>query len=214
MPNSNGSPAARLILLCVNKLGNMPPASLLGPFVDVDNAQAAPIVGNAPTALTFTMQSQQQDNWCWAAITSSICAFYPPPNGTRPKEQCEIATTFLGVPCCLNPLPAPSADWPGNKTFSLEVPLNQFGHLAKPKIPGFLEFPSIVQEIDGQRPVCCHIDWGGESDGHFVVIVGYDSANQEVFVRDPSRSPVHGNLPYKGSATFPGGKWNETYLTS
>ncbi len=192
----------------------MPTASFLGPFVDIANVQTAPAVGNAPRVLKFTMQAQQQDYWCWAAVASSICAFYPPPNGTPAKPQCEIATTFLGIPCCLNPLPAPSADWPGNEEFSLEVPLDQFGHLAQPKIGGALDFPSIIREIDAERPVCCHVDWGGGSDGHFVVIVGYNPANQEIVVRDPSHTPVHGSLRYVGRATFPGGAWNETYLTS
>lgn len=195
----------------------MPSASLLGPFTDVAGEPMGPPAEPSPAAvgpkvLGFNIQSQEQTNWCWAAVASSVCGYYASRGEGAPQSQCQIATQFLGLECCIDPLPPPSDNWAGNKTFTLELPLDVLGHFAPPMVTGSLDLASIVREIDGGRPICCHIDWGG-AEGHFVVMIGYDSVHGDVIVRDPAGTIVNGTLPFKSGGTFPGGKWSETYLT-
>lgn len=157
------------------------------------------------------MQSQEQTNWCWAAVASSVCAYYAARGSGALRSQCQIATQFLGLECCITPLPPPSEDWPGNKRFTLQVPLDVLGHFSPPIVRGPLDPRVIAQELERQRPVCCQIEWG-PNDGHFAVIVGCDFEHNDVTVRDPAGT-LSGTFPYNGANTFPGGRWTETYLS-
>jgi hypothetical protein len=163
------------------------------------------------------MQPQQQTEWCWAAITASVSAFF---KDSPARTQCDIATECLNVTCCVTPLPPPPPPyWDGNRTYTLDAALTAVGHLGGNPVPGQLDFPAITAQIDAGRPVCCHITWdaGGPpgDDGHFTAIVGYDAPNRDVIVRDPY--PVFGNgtFPFDAFRTsYYGGTWDYTYLTS
>ena len=192
----------------------MPLPSFLGPFVDVPAAPAAQLAANrppggagAPHILTFTMQDQQQTEWCWAATAASVSAYY---NVAKVWTQCEVASQCLGMDCCIIPLPPPPPPyWAGNRMYTLDFALNVIQHLASGPTGDVLTFSSITDEIKGGRPVCCHISWG-----HFNVIVGYyDDSNQDIVVRDP----LHGEqtLPYAMFvSSYYGGAWDDSYLTS
>jgi Papain-like cysteine protease AvrRpt2 len=185
----------------------MPQTALLGEFTDVPASPAGeqePADGSA--VLTFEMQSQKQPKWCWAAVTSSVCAYYAQ-DGAASPSQCQIATQFLGMECCATPWPDGS-----DQAFTLEVPLQVLGHLPAPTVVGSVDMSTIIGEIKGRRPVCCHIDWG-DDQGHFVVIVGYDQLHNDVIARDPAGTIANGIHPFNGAKTFPGGTWTETYLT-
>jgi hypothetical protein len=92
--------------------------------------------------------------------------------------------------------------------YALDVALSVIQHLAAGPTDGVLPFSSIMSEINGGRPICCHISWD-----HFNVIVGYyDDSNQDIVVRDP----FHGDhtLPYKTFLSdYYGGSWDYSYLT-
>ena len=191
--------------------------TLFDPFTDIADGARAPKANAGgslpgPNVLQFDMQSQEQTKWCWAAVASSVCAYYAERGEGSAKSQCEIATQFLGMQCCITPLPPASANWPGNQDFTLKVPLETLNHF-EPPVLGPLNIAGIAAEIDSGRPICCHIDWAN-SPGHFVVIIGYDSAHNEIIVRDPAGMIINGTLPLKGGGTFPGGTWNESYRTT
>src|SRR5204862_8275584 len=60
-------------------------------------AAAAP----APPAgfLTFAMQPQEDNNWCWAAVAASTWVFYNA-GGTTWSQQCDVASAELSLTCC------------------------------------------------------------------------------------------------------------------
>lgn len=192
-------------------------ASFLGPFVDLadgPSAQDASPTAGTPGAniLDVTIQPQSQSNWCWAAVAASVSDYYAKRGGPAAQSQCQLATTFLNAACCLDPMPPPDTDWPGNKEFSLDLPLSTLGLLAGSKVSSAASFPAIRQEVSAGRPIGCHISWSS-GDGHFVCIIGVDEALKEVVVRDPAGLLTEGSYPFSDAATFPGGVWDETYFT-
>ena len=101
-----------------------------------------------------------------------------------------------------------------NRKHALEDALDAVKHLAQGPLPNTLDFAAIANEIDGGRPVCCHIAWdpANPDDGHFNVIVGYDFSNQDIDVCDCLGDST---LPYTTFLTAYQGKgsWDITYLT-
>src|SRR4029079_4998564 len=58
------------------------------------------LAGGAPTCgnpLRFTMQQQQQTEWCWAAVSVSVNLFYHPASG---QTQCAVANVAMGPTTC------------------------------------------------------------------------------------------------------------------
>ena len=188
----------------------MPLPAFLGPFVDLSASPAAAAPAGPPAdgvILPFTMQVQQQTEWCWAATAASVSAFY---NVAPVLSQCQIASECLGgMECCITPLPPPPPPyWEGNCSYALDAALNVVKHLAAGPTGDILPFASIMNEINGRRPICCHI-----STGHFNAIVGYhNDSNQDLVVRDP----LYGEhiVPYRVFVSGNNGSvWDDTYLT-
>lgn len=182
-------------------------ASFLGPFQPLPASgptmAASPVggAGFAATTLPFVMQSQLQGNWCWAATSSSVSAFFDPSSGW---SQCNVASASLGSACCSAPLPC-------DRPFTLDGPLTVTGNL-QGLLAGNDVRASLQAEIDAGRPVCCHISWisGG---GHFVALAGYDWSTDDLLVDDP----LYGRqtVPYSTFvAAYRGaGSWDYTYYT-
>jgi hypothetical protein len=194
--------------------------SFLGPFKEVTAGPVEPPEeassqeqGARSKHLSVPIVRPLPTEWCWAATAAAIASFYAlVDNVGRVLTACQVATECLFTPCC--PDPADPAD-PRNREYALEGALSAVGHLAQDPVMGALDFATIVREIDGDRPVCCHIAWdtSNPDNGHFNAIVGYDSGDQDVDICDC----LYGNqtLPY---ATFTNayegkGTWDWTYLT-
>jgi len=181
--------------------------SFLEPLTPIHPLQStasvkSPVGGSAGSrSLPFNMQIQQESNWCWAATTSSVSAFYDPSSGWT---QCNVATACLGQSCCVTSAPC-------NQTFTLDGPLGTTSNLAN-FFNGGDSWGNVQQEIDQSRLVCCHIGWFG-GGGHFVAISGYDSLTADLYIDDP----------LYGSATVPystflnsyrgSGQWDFSYYT-
>lgn len=150
----------------------------------------------------FKMQRQSETNWCWAAISASINAYF---GGDPAWSQCRVAGACLGPDCCASPGPCDSPH-------TLEHPLSVVGHLHRHGYGG-LSFDDIASAIDMRTVVCCHISWDG-GGGHFVVIVGYDPLNQDLLVLDPARGDD--TVPFDSfSRAYNGtGVWDWTYFSS
>src|SRR6185312_15066562 len=73
-----------------------------------------------------------------------------------------------------------------NIEYDIQTVLSDLNHLAGDPENEALDFKFIVKEINGGRPVCCHITWGGgdPNRGHYNLIAGYDSDNQDVDICD------------------------------
>jgi ABC-type bacteriocin/lantibiotic exporter with double-glycine peptidase domain len=146
------------------------------------------------------MQHQIHDQWCWAAVSTSVALYFHP---ASQWTQCSVANTALGQrTCCQNGGTAAC-----NQPWYLDRALQIVGSFAR--ILGQRATSAQVNaEINSSKPLCLRIGWnlGG---GHFVAIYGY--SGNFVNVADPwwGSSVVDFN-------SFPGnyqngGAWTHTY---
>ena len=164
----------------------------------------------------FTMQAQQETEWCWAAVAVSVHQFLDAA-AAGAWTQATLATPVLnlehaippGTVCSRNPdrcnLPA-----------RLDDALSVIGNLGP---SGFLQdehltFESLQDWIDHQLPVCARIVWF-QGGAHFIALDGYrilSSGAQQVHVQDPLYGPSLQLYNDLVSDYPPGGSWNDTYL--
>jgi len=131
--------------------------------------------------LAFTMQHQQQDNWCWAAAATSIAHYY---DASSSLTQCAVANAQLGrADCC-----GSGAGGPCNVPSGLPGPIQIAGHFDHSTV-GVATVADTRTEIDHGRPLGIRIGWSG-GGGHFIVITGYHlSGGQFLHVDDPWYGP-------------------------
>lgn len=161
--------------------------------------------------LAYFQQTQQQSNWCWAAVTASLCVFYG-----RFMTQCLVASRIFrgknSQTCCETP-----SDSGCNQVLLTELALSSF-KLLKEAIDAPISFTKVRGQIDLGRPVSCSIRWpsGG---GHAVVLDGYIQASAGegdfVSVQDPGTSADAVCMLYSAfrSAYRTNGAWKLTCLT-
>jgi hypothetical protein len=158
------------------------------------------------TRLHFTMQQQEQTQWCWAATSVSVRSHYDPQTGWT---QCGIVNAEKGLAVCCQDGSSDACNQPN----VLDSPLNRaevFDH----KQGGPVAYDSIRNEIDAGRPLAWRIGWTG-GGGHFAVIEGYQRVGAEwVAVDDPwygaSDVPVSS---LTGGAYKRSGSWTHSYFT-
>jgi len=171
-------------------------------------ASAAPD-GAAPfrCQLPFVMQKQAQDNWCWAAVSVSVAAFYSP---ASTWTQPDLVSHGLKNPACATDGSSPACDisWALDKALGLTKHLHTWNN-------GVAPVHTLRSELGAKRPIGCRIEWNG-GGAHFVAITGYhdDGVNQGITVDDSCNGRSHVDL-----AAFPavyhhhGGTWSHHYLT-
>ncbi|MER5926733.1 papain-like cysteine protease family protein [Streptomyces mirabilis] len=150
------------------------------------------------------MQQQRQSNWCWAATTASVAAFYNPETSWT---QCTVANKVLGLADCCSY----GGGNPCNVEHNLNQPLADVGCLDS-WFRGRYAWSELPQGLSGECPLCLHITWSG-GGGHFVTITGYNSAHQDVFVADAFYGPSDISYNTLCTAYQGGGTWDETYRT-
>lgn len=149
------------------------------------------------------MQTQQEDEWCWAAVSVSVDHYF---NAQSTKTQCQVVQAVLqNAGCCGNP---DTCDDPARLQDALTnvQRLNQI--LLRP-----LSFSEIQAQLNADLPVCARIAWpnGG---AHFVAVDGWSGseANPQVHVADPLfPSATHGYIEFV-SAYRGNGQWTATFL--
>jgi hypothetical protein len=154
----------------------------------------------------FSMQQQQQSNWCWAATATSVALFYGPASGWT---QCTVANDELGrTDCC-----ASGASGPCNVYGYLDQALSVVGRLDH-WVGGTASTAQIETEVTFARPLGIRVAWSG-GGAHFLCIIGQYSAGgvDYVTVDDPIYS--RSNVPYNTLLTaYQGtGTWTHTYYT-
>jgi hypothetical protein len=154
--------------------------------------------------LAFEIQPQQQNEWCWAAVSTTVALFYAPKSGWT---QCSVVNEGLGQATCCQDGGSSAC----NQPWFLEKALALVGHLAS-DFGGALGFDPIREQIDGGRPFGVCIDWTG-GGGHVVAIGGYDTEGQVIEVCDSMFGTSHVPLASFPSAYQGGGTWSWTYLT-
>ncbi|WP_018261982.1 papain-like cysteine protease family protein [Methylobacterium sp. WSM2598] len=182
-----------------------------------------PIQGHAPAAvsalggsapplrrrLSFGIEQQEQDNWCWAAVGVSIEHFYA---GARRRTQCALACTALGrQDCCAD---GGSDTTKCDKPWYLDRVLKIVGHLedttAQP-----LTFAQVQARIDAGSVVGCRIGWYG-GGGHFVAVIGYLTQDGRTYldIADPIWMETQVAYDEFPSLYRSGGDWTHSYLTA
>ena len=152
--------------------------------------------------LAFTMQHQEQTQWCWSATSVSVNLFYHPASGWT---QCSCANATLGQTTCCTAGNSAQCNTP----FYLDLALKTVANFKS--MSGVKAALSRVRtEIRQCRPLCLRIGWNG-GGGHFVAVYGYSGTN--INIGDPwyGDSVVsYGAFPssYNG-----GGTWTHTYFT-
>jgi hypothetical protein len=162
-------------------------------------AGGAPMCGNP---LRFTMQPQQQTQWCWAAVSVSVNLFYHPASG---QTQCAVANVAMGqTTCCQNGSTAQC-----NQPWFLDQALQIVGNLnAWSAGKGAWRQ---VKNRDQQLPAVCLRIGVERRRRPFRTVYGY--WRTAISIADP----WYGNsvVPY---APFPsgyqgGGSWTDSYTT-
>ncbi|HEX6751428.1 MAG TPA: papain-like cysteine protease family protein [Longimicrobium sp.] len=156
-------------------------------------------------SLAFTMQHQEQTQWCWSATTVSVSHFY---NAASTWTQCALVNAELvRNDCC----PAGNSA-ACNVPWTLSDPLTRTGNLASWQ-NGTITYASIQGQIDTGRVVCCRIGWSG-GGGHFCAIRGYCSTTADwLNIGDPWYGDSSYTYPGFSSAYQGSGSWTHTYLT-
>lgn len=158
--------------------------------------------------MPFPMQTQQEDQWCWAAVAASVDTYFAP---FASAPQCRIAAAVLGsgADTCSNPQNH-------NKPGKLQDALYAIGRYRTTRL-GALSFDDLRAEIDSGRPVCVRIAWSG-GGAHFVVLSGYHESTttgvRTVDVSDPLYPNSTRLFEQFPSAYHGGGDWTATFFVN
>ncbi|MBO9880836.1 papain-like cysteine protease family protein [Xanthomonas sp. D-109] len=152
----------------------------------------------------FVQQAQLQTQWCWAAVASSVAAFYAPPNPEF--SQCRLACWATGADSCCTDGSSTVCNQPQLQSQALQ----HVGH-RRTSSSGRLSFSEIRTEIDAGRPIAVTVHWAG-GGGHAVVISGYATLQNRAYVR--VQDPAGAATALVALDDFPnGGTWNWTVTT-
>jgi Papain-like cysteine protease AvrRpt2/Repeat of unknown function (DUF346) len=154
--------------------------------------------------LTFTMQHQQQTNWCWAAVATSVSLFCDP---ASTWTQCTVANAELSrTDCC-----GDGASGPCNVYGFLDTSLTTVGHLDH-WTGSSSTFAELRTEIDAGRPLCARTAWSG-GGAHFLAIIGYRILQEMLAVDDPWYGKSDVSFATFGSSYQGTGTWTHSYFT-
>ena len=150
--------------------------------------------------MNFSIQTQQQSQWCWAACVVSINLFYNPSSGWT---QCLLANAvFSQTDCCTNGGSA-ACNRPNHLAPALQITGN-YDHT----LQGKAALDPITREIRNCRPIGVTIAWDG-GGAHAVVIYGYkyELLGAKIYIADPFYGNSllrYSSFPanYQGGATW------------
>jgi len=154
----------------------------------------------------FSMQRQQQFNWCWAATAASVALYYQPGSGWT---QCSVANGETSRnDCC-----GAGASGPCNIYGFLETSLARVGHFDR-IVSGVATLNDIENEVTFARPLGIRVAWTG-GGAHFLCIRGHYIAGGIDYLSVDD--PIYGRSEVTYSAlqsAYQGiGTWTHTYYT-
>jgi hypothetical protein len=153
--------------------------------------------------LPFNMQPQQQSNWCWAAVSTSVAEYFDSGSGWT---QCLVANGELGrSDCC-----GTGAGGPCNVYGFLDTSLSRVGHFDK-ITSGTATRAQVSGEITEGRPVGVRTAWSG-GGAHFLAIIGtlpnnFYAVDDSIYGKSDVSEATF-KTAYQGS-----GSWTHTYYT-
>jgi hypothetical protein len=167
-----------------------------------------------PATISLKMQPQCHTNWCWAALASSVSAFY---DQASQFAQCCIANLeLMRNDCCDVPCHTDNVDF--NQSHEPGSALNRVMCLEREVRNQIATRQEVQQEIGAGRPVCLRTVWtkgSGKGGAHALAIVGYSADQDMLSLEDPWFGPTH-EISYDRFCTDYqglGGHWTDTYFT-
>jgi hypothetical protein len=156
-------------------------------------------VDGGVVSLGVTVPAQERAHWCWAAIAVGLERYYGRPEHSQ--EALAVAVLGAGAP-----------DGELDRDLGLDRALTAAGCYSHWS-PGKPTLARLRFEINLGRPIAARIEWDG-GVGHYVLVTGYDTAGDGLFIDDPRRGTAR-----VGYAAFPrgydrGGTWTESFWTS
>ena len=157
---------------------------------------------------SFTMEEQELDQWCWAAVGVSVNNYIVP---DQVISQEDLAARVLGLPGGCSGAAAAACDRPASLTQVLNVLHRQAGD----PIVGPVGFAQVQRAIDAGWPIPVRIVWDDAAgNAHFVVISGY-SVSPRGIARVQVDDPFYGRsiVDYDTfvSSYLGSGQWERTY---
>jgi hypothetical protein len=136
----------------------------------------------AETLLEVPVQSQDQTQWCWAAVALGVRDFQLP--DAPVMAQCEVVGTVTGDPeCCADPERE-------NKEGRLDLALGAFRIPCSTKRVSDFDFGDVQRQVIRLGlPLGVRIADNVTGAGHIVAVIGCDPAVQTVIVADPWGTP-------------------------
>ncbi len=151
------------------------------------------------------MQIQQETNWCWSAVATSVGLLFQSGSWT----QCQTATHCLsGVDCCTN-----------------SAACNVYGYLDKSMTytrslaswgSGTATTARIESDIRAGRPVCTRVAWTG-GGAHFMAITGFDeepTKGVSITIQDSIYGTTELDYTDYPALYHGGGSWTHIYYSS
>jgi hypothetical protein len=158
----------------------------------------------------FFMQTQEQQNWCWAAVSASVAVFFDPQ--TVWAHQCDVVNAELGQNSCCQSGSSKVCDQP----WYLDRALQRVGHFLQIQ-NAVVPFGEIQQAILNRSPLCARIAWPSPPGAaHFIVMDGWEEAAgiQSVEVADPLYGGSLVNYLVLQNGYQGNGTWTDTYFTT
>jgi hypothetical protein len=160
------------------------------------------------SVLNITMDTQHADQWCWAAVTSSVCQAL---NNQTISQEDIVCQMLHNQTCGIKPVSS-DCDVP----IPLENPLKAICHCAV----GFkakLTYEQIQDQIDAAgRPIPIGLQFPPPNQTvlHYCLIKGCISlnGNNEVVILDPKNG--ESNVPYDGllDGSALAADWMESFI--
>lgn len=138
--------------------------------------------------LRFRIQRQQQSNWCWSAVSTSIRHYYQP---ASTLVQSDLVNQRRGRNDCA--LPGPGADIEScNKGDTTSDVLKGLGHLEQMQ-NNSVPYGDLRRELARGRPVFIRIEWDG-GGRHATVAAGVEDGDMVIMCDPGSSSAANANL--------------------
>lgn len=162
---------------------------------------------------SFTIQGQEQTEWCWLAVAASVADYFA---GAAPghHSQCALAQALVstlppGTQCCGNPTPT-ACDQPGLPSVALAHVNHSLGSRNQ-----LASFADIANELTNGNPVALRLVYTGSGVHHVVAAIdAFVQGTQQFLEIDDPDGPFRSTVLY-GATTYQNLQitWGRTYFT-
>jgi len=168
-------------------------------------------------SLDFVLKPQECTQWCWAAVTSAIGAFYKDANC---PDQCGVASKVLNIgrDCCSECDCKADPFDPCNQPKNIARALDEYDHDGGDGPDGVtLSFAQVQAEINAGRPIAVNVLLHDTAaTNHAIVIYGYQD-DGKLNIADPMHpdTQISALLPelMAGTSSDFDGTWKGAFRT-